>query len=74
MLDPPCGWRTIAHYEKGDYKPKSPRREQIMDILNLTPSNAISVPQSGGIGLPRHELVKGLLAIRSEVDGLLSRV
>lgn len=74
MLDPPVPWRTIAHWEKGDYKPKSPRREQLIRILDLAGAPEQKPVQTGEVNLPRHELVRGLLAIRSEVDGLLSRV
>ena len=35
MLNPPASQRTIVHWEKGDFEVKSPRREQLANILRL---------------------------------------
>ncbi len=35
LLTPPAGQRTVVHWEQGDYKIKSPRKEQVAKILGL---------------------------------------
>lgn len=65
-LMPPTSWRTIAAYEKGTYRPKSPRREQLGLILGID--------LGGSTGLERSELLSELLNIRSRVDMLIARL
>jgi DNA-binding XRE family transcriptional regulator len=79
MLDPPVRERTVHMWETGQYAPKSPRREQIIHLLEMhdaTPEPAAPPPVlvSGTINMPRAELIESLLRIRSEVDGLLGRL
>lgn len=35
LITPPAPWRTIAHYEKGDFKPRPPRRRMLCEVLDL---------------------------------------
>ena len=79
MLDPPVKERTVHMWETGKYSPKSPRREQIIEILSL--QNAIPdappatpMTSQGTIGMTRVDLIESLLKIRSEVDNLLGRL
>ena len=74
MLTPPASLRTVASWEAGEFKPKSPRREQLMAILELEPVGHVEIPQIGMVGVPKHELMQSLLRIRTEVDALLSRL
>lgn len=72
MLDPKVAWRTVASWEAGKFKPKSPKREQLMAILGLGPE--VRIEQVGTVGMARHEVVEALLRLRAEIDGLLERL
>lgn len=74
-LSPPAGWRTVAHWEAGDFRPKSPRREQIAAILGipLPGFNGEAPPLIAPIGgIDRPAIVKELLAMRDRIDKLLA--
>ena len=74
MLDPPARQNVIARYERGDYQPRGRRREQIIAALELDDQQQPPLRQNSEIGLPRHELVGKLLAMRTDIDNILSRV
>lgn len=75
-LSPPAGWRTVAHWEANDFKPKSPRREQIAAILGIPlpgfNGEAADVPLLQPMGLDRPAIVRELLAMRDRIDRLLA--
>ena len=73
MLDPPARQTVIARYERGDYQPRGRRRDQIKAALDLEDIE-MPIKQYSEIGMPRHELVGKLLAIRTDIDNILSRV
>jgi predicted transcriptional regulator len=73
MLDPPARQTVIAKYERGEYQPRGRRREQIMAALSIGESDN-PIRQAGEISMPRHELVGKLLAMRTDIDNILSRV
>lgn len=73
-LTPPAGWRTVAHWEADDFKPKSPRREQLAAILGipLPGFNGEAPPLIAPMGMDRPAIVKELLAIRDRIDKVLA--
>lgn len=66
LLNPPTPWRTVSHWEQGDYMPKSPRREQLAVILGLNLGDIDS--------MSKREMLQELLFLRTRIDQLIVRL